>query len=169
MRRWTRVLAIIGLAAATIGCDRLSKQVASRELAGGPTRSFLGGLLRLDYVENPGGFLSLGASLPGRIRGPLLSGGTAVVLAVLATVLVRRQFAMCWETVGLGLVWAGGASNLYDRITAGQVVDFLNLGVGSLRTGIFNVADVAITTGCALILLGQRGSRPPISRAGPGS
>ncbi|MDX1252905.1 MAG: signal peptidase II [Gammaproteobacteria bacterium] len=46
-----------------------------------------------------------------------------------------------------------GASNLYDRIiNEGAVIDFLNIGVGVIRTGIFNVADMAIMLGGLLVL-----------------
>jgi len=49
-------------------------------------------------------------------------------------------------------VCGGGLSNLVDRIAYdGHVVDFLNIGIGSLRTGIFNVADMAITAGALLL------------------
>jgi signal peptidase II len=56
--------------------------------------------------------------------------------------------------IGAMLFLAGGASNLLDRIMHGTVVDFMNVGVGSLRTGIFNVADVALMIGVALMILG---------------
>jgi len=48
---------------------------------------------------------------------------------------------------------AGGVSNLVDRIAMGRVIDFLNIGVGPVRTGIFNVADVAIMAGIGLLML----------------
>ena len=50
---------------------------------------------------------------------------------------------------------AGGLSNLVDRIAMGSVIDFLNIGIGPIRTGIFNVADVAIMAGIALLLVDQ--------------
>ena len=53
--------------------------------------------------------------------------------------------------VGLVLFLAGGLSNLVDRIALGSVIDFLNVGIGPIRTGIFNVADVAIMLGIALL------------------
>jgi len=50
--------------------------------------------------------------------------------------------------ISLSLVLGGGVGNLIDRIfNQGHVIDFMNLGIGSLRSGIFNVADVAITAG----------------------
>ncbi len=162
MTDWIRTLAIVASVTATIGCDRMSKEVATRQLAGVPRRSFLGDTFRLEYVLNRGGFLSLGSGLPDAARTALLTGTTSVLLVLLSVVLVRRRLGGGWDTVGLGLVWAGGVSNLVDRLVRGQVVDFLNFGIGPVRTGIFNVADVAITCGCALVLLAQYGSRSGI-------
>jgi len=47
----------------------------------------------------------------------------------------------------MSLILGGGLSNLYDRIAYGKVVDFMNMGIGDLRTGIFNVADMFILAG----------------------
>lgn len=66
--------------------------------------------------------------------------------------------------VGVAIFLAGGASNLLDRITYGMVIDFMNVGIGPLRTGIFNVADMAIMLGAGFFLLeGYRSARhaPP--------
>jgi signal peptidase II len=59
---------------------------------------------------------------------------------------------------------AGGASNLLDRLAFGRVIDFINVGLGSVRTGIFNVADMAIMLGAAVVVLGglqESSSSPP--------
>ena len=61
-----------------------------------------------------------------------------------------------WEgtrLLGAALIVSGGASNWIDRVATGSVIDFLNVGIGPFRTGIFNVADVAIVAGIALLLL----------------
>jgi signal peptidase II len=55
------------------------------------------------------------------------------------------------------LIAAGGMGNLVDRVLReGRVIDFMNLGLGPVRTGIFNVADVQIMVGLGLLLLGRR-------------
>ena len=54
--------------------------------------------------------------------------------------------------LGVSLFAAGGASNLLDRVIYGNVIDFMNVGIGSVRTGIFNVADMAIMLGAAIVL-----------------
>jgi signal peptidase II len=57
------------------------------------------------------------------------------------------------DITALSLFLGGGVSNFYDRATnSGAVIDFLNIGVGSFRTGIFNVADMAIMLGAAILL-----------------
>jgi signal peptidase II len=58
-----------------------------------------------------------------------------------------------WPLLGVSLLLAGGTSNWIDRVIRGSVVDFLNVGVGSLRTGVFNVADMAIMLGAAVLVL----------------
>jgi signal peptidase II len=149
--RGRRLTALVALAASTIACDRLTKGAAEAHLAGMPRRSLLGDTLRLEYVENPGAFLSLGAGLPGPLRRPLLTWATGAALLGLTGYLAARA-ASDRAILGLALVWAGGVSKLADRVARGQVVDFVDVEIGSLRTGIFNVADVAILLGVGLLL-----------------
>jgi signal peptidase II len=151
LRRRLASLALVGLIVATIGCDQVSKRVASVHLADSPGHSFLGDALRLQYAENRGGFLSVGADLPEWARTAIFSVGTAVALlayVITALMLPLDRIAI----VGLCLLFAGGLSNLTDRLLHGRVIDFLNIGVGPLRTGIFNVADVAVMIGAVVLI-----------------
>jgi signal peptidase II len=158
MRNRSTLLAVVATVCCTIGCDRVTKHYATRELMGSPGKSYLADTLRVEYVENSGGFLSMGANLPERTRTLIFVVGTAAVLVGLSLGLVRQGRSK-WATLGLSLIWAGGISNLIDRVAHGHVADFLNLGIGPLRTGIFNVADVAITCGVGLILLAGWGAK----------
>ena len=68
--------------------------------------------------------------------------------------------------VAWSLVLSGGLGNLVDRIiNDGRVIDFMNIGIGSLRAGIFNVADVYITVG-VVVLVFQSLQRPRRSMLG---
>ena len=147
-------LALLLTAVATVGCDHVTKQVAISSLAGTPGRSFLADTIRLAYAENPGGFLSLGANLPPTARVAVFTVVTGFVLLGLAGAAIRFQWRG-WPAFGLTLFVAGGLSNWFDRALRGSVVDFLNIGVGSLRTGIFNVADVAIVLGAVVLLVAE--------------
>lgn len=58
------------------------------------------------------------------------------------------------SVISWSLVLSGGIGNLLDRLLHdGRVIDFMNVGIGSLRTGIFNVADVCIMIGISLVVL----------------
>jgi signal peptidase II len=107
--------------------------------------------VRLEYAENTGAFLSLGSELPAWARTALFSAGPAVALLACVVAMVRHRWRRL-ALLGLCLAFAGGLSNLLDRVIHGRVVDFLNVGIGSLRTGIFNVADMAIMAGVALLV-----------------
>ena len=145
-------LALLIAVVSTIGCDRVTKHVATMVLAGGEVHSYLADTVRLEYVENTGGFLGLGADLPDAWRTTLFTAINGVVLLVMAVEALRFRWRG-WLLTGVCLVLAGGASNWVDRVARGTVVDFMNLGVGPLRTGVFNVADVAIMLGVAALAL----------------
>jgi signal peptidase II len=162
--RW---LVLAAAALATIGCDRATKHAATVLLAGEPDRSYLADTLRLGYTENTGGFLSLGADLPRPARTAVFTIATGFALLALLALAVRGRFAGL-SGVGLVLFVAGGASNWIDRVLSGSVVDFLNVGIGPLRTGVFNVADVAIMVGAGIVAFGAARREPPRrTREGP--
>src|SRR5436190_815752 len=156
----TRWCVVLVLAASTVGCDAVTKRLAAESLAGFPAQSFLGDTVRLTYVENAGGFLNLGASLPAWARTTVFTVAVGAFLLLMVAAAWRSGWRQ-WHTVALSLLLAGGFSNWVDRLNDGRVVDFLNIGIGALRTGIFNVADVAIMVGVALFLFAEtRASRP---------
>lgn len=165
MRQTLRWVALATAALATIGCDHATKHVATALLAGEPDRSYLADTIRLGYVENSGGFLSLGADWPWAVRIAVFTVGTGLALLGLVVVSIRDGFAGA-STMGLVLFVAGGASNWIDRVLYGRVVDFLNLGAGPIRTGVFNVADVAIMAGAGLVAFGALRRDPSIADGG---
>ncbi len=157
MRKLTRLGLVAALLLACVGCDQVSKAVVRNHFALGHTQSFLADTLRLTHAENPGAFLSIGASLPELARVAVFQVGVAIlVLGLLWYALFARQSGY-WGTVGFSLLAASGLGNLIDRLLQdGQVTDFLNVGVGSVRTGIFNVADVVGLIGLAVLVLSAR-------------
>lgn len=150
-------------AAPAIGCDRVTKHVAATTLSEAPSRSFLADTFRLEYVENTGAFLGLGSDWPLPVRTAIFAVGNGLLLVALAVLAMRGRWPRR-ALLGVALFVAGGASNLVDRITYGMVIDFMNVGIGPVRTGIFNVADMAIMLGSGIIVLeGNRSDRnaPP--------
>jgi signal peptidase II len=126
-------------------------------LRAGVTESLFADSLRLQLTENPGSFLSLGASLPEQMRFSLFTGAVAIILIGLVCAALFARRLNTARFVALALVAGGGISNLIDRLLYdGRVTDFLNVGIGALRTGIFNLADMAILAGALLLMLNMR-------------
>ncbi|MEE9322116.1 MAG: signal peptidase II [Granulosicoccus sp.] len=149
-----RITLIIVVLIACVSCDQATKSIASSVLANTDTLSFLGDTVRFQLAHNQGAFLGMGSSLPETWRKALfLVAAGGMLLGLLAYLVFSRAISRL-ETVALSLVLAGGISNLTDRVVNdGYVVDFLNIGLGAIRTGIFNVADIAISAGALLILM----------------
>ncbi len=147
----TRLVLVVAIGA-TIACDRVAKHVAATKLAGMARQSFIADTVRLEYVENTGAFLGLGAEWPPAVRTAVFGVGNGLLLLLMIVLAIRHR----WPTlalVGMALFVAGGSSNLLDRMTRGSVIDFMNVGFGPLRTGIFNVADMAIMLGAGLVIV----------------
>ena len=152
--RSKQLLLVLFILLSCVGCDQATKFSAKQFLSDQAPISLMGDVVRLQVTENKGAFLSLGASLPDAFRFWVFTVATSLVLTALLLYLMRSSHLAAIPTVSLSLILGGGASNLIDRaIHNGAVLDFLNLGIGDLRTGIFNVADLAITAGVGLFLL----------------
>jgi signal peptidase II len=160
-RMWRRI-ALLVLVTMTVGCDRVSKHFAS-SLAGEPRRSFLADTVRLEYAENAGAFLGLGDDWSPAVQTAVFTVGTGLILCGMIAAAFRFRLSGP-ALVGLALYLAGGASNMVDRVVRGSVIDFMNVGVGPLRTGIFNVADVAILVGVGIFVFTQRHHEPATGR-----
>ena len=110
--------------------------------------------IRLQYAKNKGAFLSVDASLPEKAQGLLFTVGIgAMVFGILGYLLVVSALPYA-TTIALWLIASGGLNNLIDRIGyGGYVIDFLNIGLGGLRTGIFNIAEVAVLLGAISLIV----------------
>lgn len=163
-RRMRFLCAVVGL---VVVLDQLTKVAARAYLAPRPPMSVLGGIVQFAYSENVGAFLGLGAALPPLIR-LLLFGVLAAVLVIgVAAYTLTARGLTRWEVAAASLVVAGGLGNLIDRVLRrGRVTDFVSVGIGLLRTGIFNVADVAIVAGVGWFLILFALEAP--ARRGPG-
>lgn len=130
----------------TVACDQATKRVAQSSFTDVIPYSLVGGGVELLYSENSGAFLGLGSRFHQTTRFWLFTVGVGLLLLVFVAKLLRARHLP--ELLGWSLVIGGGASNLIDRVLRdGRVIDFLRVGVGDLRTGIFNLADFAIITG----------------------
>jgi signal peptidase II len=129
----------------TLLIDQASKAAVILLMQPGESVPVISDFARLTFVRNTGtvfGLLS-GNNLP-------LIFTTLIATAALVFLVWRSRKSDGRLTFPLVLVLAGALGNLADRLRLGQVVDFLDLGVGHVRWPVFNVADIAVTVGVVL-------------------
>jgi signal peptidase II len=170
--RLLKAVLILVIVLASIGCDQATKQIARARLMDGRTRSagygstrsgntpyggtvfLVDSILVLHYVENEGGFLSLGARLPRPVRTVTFVAFPLLILFWIIFSLARNKETGWTFIVGFSFIAGGGFGNLIDRLFRdGRVSDFLILGIGSVRTGVFNLADLWVLIGCLLLVV----------------
>ncbi len=156
--QWVRLLLAAVVLACSVGCDQATKYVAIGQLRGTAPHSYFGDTFRFVYAENPGAFLGLGSALPGTAQFWAFVVAVGAFLFFALGYLVFNSRLTRMQSAALALLVGGGLSNWVDRlVNEGRVVDFMNLGIGTLiRTGIFNVADLAILAGAALFAFSSR-------------
>jgi signal peptidase II len=148
-------LVVCVAASALVWLDQWTKALAAEHLAGRGTVPLLGDFAVLVYADNRGAFLSLGSALPEPLRKVFLILLPLVAIPIVIWALLGRGIGASnsndsTRIVGAAeygaavLIIAGGVGNLIDRIFRGEVRDFLNFGVGRLRTGVMNLADLYI-------------------------
>ena len=151
--RWLLLFSVLFIG---VACDQWTKSVARNILVPGQAHTCCGDLLRIQLTYNDGAFLSLGGSLPKHTRDWLFRGGVLLLVLGMLGYVLLAQAPSTLVVIALALCIAGGGSNLVDRWTYdGSVLDFLNVGIGPLRTGIFNVADMYIMFGAGLMLVSE--------------
>lgn len=148
---WLTVVLIIAI-------DRAAKWLAVLRLRDQPAMHLWGGLLRLEYHENPGAFLSLGATLSDTARFWIFVVLVSAFIAWSLWMIATDRSGDRWRVYSLAAIAGGGIGNLIDRIFQPNqgVIDFLQLSLswstGSIGTGVFNVADMAISGGALFLL-----------------
>jgi signal peptidase II len=154
MRAFTKAVLISLILCSCVGCDQVTKTAAQYHLPSSHPVYLMGDLFQFQHSTNTGAFMGLGAGLPGAVRfwALTISVGMALI-GTLGFVWASREMGHPLSILGASLMVGGGASNLLDRLLHnGAVVDFVSMGVGNLRTGVFNLADVAIMAGAGILL-----------------
>ena len=114
----------------------------------------IGDVFKLIKVENTGAFLGMGSELSETLRILLLIVLPVIVLISITIYTYIDKALDQISIIGFSLIIGGGIGNIFDRIVYGSVTDFLYLDFGGIfKTGIFNIADLSVTTGMILILI----------------
>lgn len=153
-KKTLRLLLLLLILMANIGCDQSTKMLARQHLRGSETVFVLKNFFILTYAENNGAFLSIFSNMPKTFRKIVLIVLPSIALTGMLIYILLQIKQSFLYLFALTCIAGGGISNvMIDRIFNNEyVVDFMNMGIGPLRTGIFNMADLSIMTGAAILL-----------------
>tara|TARA_Y100000766_G_scaffold262911_1_gene254521 strand:- start:96 stop:584 length:489 start_codon:yes stop_codon:yes gene_type:complete len=134
--------------------DQISKIWVRNNFESYIENSIIGDVFTLIKVENTGAFLGMGSELSEIPRVLLLIVLPIIVLISITIYTYIDKSLDKISIIGFSLIIGGGIGNIFDRIVYGSVTDFLYLDFGGVfKTGIFNIADLSVTTGMILILI----------------
>jgi signal peptidase II len=155
MKKISRIWLFFILFIALIGLDQITKSIAKAHLMGKETFSYLYDTVRLVYVENTGAFLSFGSNWSDQLSFAVFILLPLIFLVLLAAYIIKNRSTMnLYVFLSMVFITSGGFGNLIDRVFYHRhVTDFLNFGIGNVRTGILNFADMYVTTGVILLIL----------------
>jgi signal peptidase II len=149
----------LGLAATVAVLDQLTKAWLTSILDPGESVQVIGDYVRLVHGQNNGALFGLFR------ESALLFGIVSIGVIGLIVVYHARSGRSVYLSVTLGLLLGGAIGNLIDRFRLGYVVDFVDIGIGTLRFYTFNVADMAISL--SLILLVLLAIKPSLAGTAP--
>lgn len=149
-----RTLFITLLIAFNIAVDQISKVIVRNTLTFREEVNVIGDYFQLIWVENTGAFLGMGSDMDPTLKLIFLLILPTAVLGYVIYYIIKTKELDRLSLVAFCCIVGGGIANVFDRIVFGQVTDFffINLG-GVFKTGIFNVADLSVTTGMVMLLL----------------
>ena len=157
MARFSRQ-ADLWIALSIVIVDQIVKAIVRREIALNESITVVPGFFDLTRVHNTGtafGFMNATDFPFKTVILACIAIGALAALAMYAATLPAGQWL---ARIGLALILGGAAGNLIDRITAGYVVDFVDLYWSGWHFWAFNVADAAITVGVAFVILDLLGA-----------
>ena len=155
----------VGIAALVVTADQVSKAWVDPNFREAWTRTpvagyadptpVLGDYVRIAKSYNEGGLFGLFGN-----AAPVLAVASLLVIGLILLYQARQGVGSRLLTLALGLLLGGAIGNFIDRVRVGHVIDFVDMGVGTLRWYTFNVADAAISTSIVVLLaIGLFGDR----------
>lgn len=132
--------------------DRLAKHAVEHKIPLHDGIQIIPGFFRITHLENRGAAFGLFADSPSQWKIGMLVLFSVIALAVVATLLWKNSHSLSPTGIGLSLILGGAIGNLWDRLAAGHVTDFLLFYMGRYQWPAFNVADSAIVVGATLLV-----------------
>jgi signal peptidase II len=150
-RGGTKAVIFLGVLFGVLVLDISTKLLVQKYFFLYQQTEIIGDYVRFTYIYNPGAAF-----------GIHLGENSRVIFLVLSLLALGALVAMYWFTpvadrirlIAIALICGGALGNLIDRVRSAQgVVDFIDVGIGTIRWPVFNIADIAVTTGAIVLAL----------------
>lgn len=146
-------VALLALAV-SLPLDQLSKILIDRHLGYADRISIIEGFFYLTHVRNPGAAFGLFADSDATLRMVFFVGVSIVAIGIIISFYRQLAPGDRLSALALGMILGGATGNLIDRLTRGEVVDFLQFRLwGGYTWPDFNLADSFIVVGVAILML----------------
>ena len=149
-----RILALL-IALGVFALDRWTKSMVESRISSIDSVNVIPGLLNIVHSENGGVAFGLLSENLSDTRTLALIGLSTLAVLLLAVLLWRIEQLDGRSAAGLALILGGALGNVYDRINAGTVTDFIDFYMQSYHWYTFNLADTAICAGAGFLVLGM--------------
>ena len=133
--------------------DRWTKRLVAARIAMYTHIQVIPGFFRITHTENTGAAFSLFADSPWHWKTVMLISFSVIAMIVVSILLWNQSRPFTMTGVALSLILGGAFGNLWDRVAAGRVVDFLDVYYRTYHWPVFNLADSAIVVGASLLVL----------------
>jgi signal peptidase II len=148
-RRWMpQIVTLVLVSGSLFAVDVLTKALIQERLAFRESLGIVGEFVRFTYIVNEGA--AFGLYLGDASKTIFLVLSSLAALLVLGVYFYGTDEGWL-KRFALALILGGALGNIRDRILYGSVVDFIDIGIGTYRWPIFNVADIAVTVGAVLL------------------
>lgn len=141
------------VALCVVWLDQWTKGLIEVSYSLGSSREIVPGFLNFTHVRNSGVAFGLFASQGDRMGTLLLTALGLVAMGIVGVYFWKAERSEKLLLTSLGLILGGALGNLIDRVSTGEVTDFIDFYVGSYHWHTFNVADSAISVGIALMAI----------------
>ncbi len=152
------------VALAVLVLDRLTKWLIASHLSLHDGITVIPDFFRIVHVENPGAAFGLFAEASDQGRLTLLILFSLLALVIVGVLLWKNSHIVSKTGTALALILGGALGNLWDRVIAGHVTDFLEFHIGSYYWPSFNVADSAIVVGAILLVIDMLWAKQEVAR-----
>lgn len=141
----------VGILGGVVALDAATKFLIQQSFRLYEQVEIIGTYFRLTYIYNPGAAFGIHV---GDYSRPIFLVLSAIALAALTGMYWATPARERVRLAAIALICGGAIGNLIDRVRSeAGVVDFLDVGIGDLRWPVFNVADIAVTTGAIFLAL----------------